>query len=73
MNDTATESTALVLAKLAPPASVTVATMAGMQISEVVLWATLVYTILLICHKLFAMYSDARTWWLEQSKSKAQK
>jgi hypothetical protein len=68
-----TESTAILVAKLTPPASVTVATMAGMQISEVVLWATLVYTILLIAHKLFAMYTDARTWWLEQSKSKAQK
>lgn len=63
MNNTATESTALIVAKLAPPASVTVATMAGMQISEVVLWATLIYTILMICHKLMAMWKDASAWW----------
>ncbi len=59
----ATESGGVVLAKLAPPASVTVASIAGLPVSELVLWVTLVYTLLMITHKLFAMYKDASAWW----------
>ena len=61
MNET--ESGAVVFAKLAPPASVTVASLAGMAVSEAVLWATLIYTVLMIAHKLFAMWKDASAWW----------
>ena len=57
------ESTAVVLAKLAPPASVTVASVIGLQVSELVLWATLVYTVLMILHKVWVMYKDASAWW----------
>ena len=63
MTDTTTESSALLIAKITPPASVTAASMAGMQVSEMVLWVTLVYTLLMIAHKLMAMYRDASTWW----------
>jgi hypothetical protein len=65
MNDTATESAGMLLAKLTPPASVTVAGLAGMPISQAVLWATLIYTVLMIFHKLMAMYKDAAAWWRE--------
>jgi hypothetical protein len=58
-----TESTAMLVAKLAPPASVTVASVIGLQVSELVLWATLVYTVLMILHKLCVMYKDASAWW----------
>lgn len=61
MNET--ESGLVVLAKLAPPASVTVASIAGLPVSELVLWVTLIYTVLMITHKLFAMYKDASVWW----------
>ena len=57
------ESGAVVVAKLAPPASVTVASMAGVPVSELVLWVTLVYTLLMIAHKLMKIYKDARAWW----------
>lgn len=63
MNDTTTESGAMLIAKLAPPASVTAAGMVGMQVSELLIWVTLVYTGLMIVHKLMAMYRDASTWW----------
>ena len=59
------ESAGILVAKLAPPASVTVASIAGMAISEAVLWATLIYPVLMICHKLFSMYRDAAAWWNE--------
>jgi hypothetical protein len=59
-----TQSTAetgvTLLAKAAPPASVSLATLAGFQVSELVLWATLIYTMLLIGHKLIAIYKALR-------------
>jgi hypothetical protein len=58
MSDSTTETTAAIAAKVAPPASVSLATIAGIQVSELVLWATLIYTVLLIGHKLFSIYKD---------------
>jgi hypothetical protein len=56
----ATESTAAIAAKAAPPVSVSIATVAGYQVSELLLWATLIYTVLMIGHKLYAIYKDVR-------------
>ena len=60
-----TQSTAetgvTLVAKAAPPASVSLATLAGVQVSELVLWATLIYTVLMIGHKLMAIYRDLRS------------
>ena len=60
-----TQSTAetgvTLVAKAAPPASVSLATLAGVQVSELVLWATLIYTVLMIGHKLMAIYKDLRS------------
>ena len=47
-------------AKAAPPASVSLATLAGVQVSELVLWATLIYTVLLIGHKAISIYKELR-------------
>lgn len=59
-----TQSTAetgiTLVAKAAPPASVSLATLAGVQVSELVLWATLIYTVLMIGHKLIALYKELR-------------
>lgn len=52
------ESAAAITAKLAPPASVSIATFMGFQVSELVLWATLIYTVLLIGHKLYNICKD---------------
>lgn len=56
----AAESGLGIAAKAAPPATVSIATLAGYQISEILLWATLVYTILMIGHKLYHIYRDVR-------------
>lgn len=45
-------------AKAAAPVSVSIATVAGYQVSEILLWATLVYTVLMIAHKLYTIYKD---------------
>lgn len=54
------ETGATLLAKAAPPASVSLATLAGVQVSELVLWATLIYTVLMIGHKVIAIYKEIR-------------
>ena len=38
--------------------TVSLATVAGYQVSELVLWATLIYTALMIGHKVFQIYKD---------------
>ena len=53
-----TEGMALMTAKAAPPVSVSIASIAGVQVSEILLWATLLYTVLMIGHKLFVIYKD---------------
>lgn len=52
------ETAAGIAAKAAPPVSVSLASIAGVPVSEIVLWATLVYTVLMIGHKLFQIYKD---------------
>ena len=46
--------------KAAPPAAVSIATIAGYPVSELVLWATLVYTVLMIGHKLVQIYREVQ-------------
>lgn len=54
----AAESGVAMIAKSAPPVSVSIATIAGMPVSDLVLWGTLVYTVLMISHKLFIICRD---------------
>ena len=54
----ATETGVVLATKAAPPVTVSLATVAGYQVSELVLWATLIYTVLMIGHKLYAIYRD---------------
>lgn len=54
----ASETLSGMAVKAAPPVSVTVAQSAGMSVSDMVLWATLVYTVLMIGHKLWQIYTD---------------
>lgn len=54
------ETAGAIAAKVAPPATVSLATVMGFQVSELVLWATLIYTTLLIGHKLWRIYQELR-------------
>lgn len=63
MNPTSTqaaESGVAMIAKSAPPVSVSIATIAGMPVSDLVLWGTLLYTMLMIGHKMLAIYRDIK-------------
>jgi hypothetical protein len=54
----ATESGAAIAAKVAPPLSVSIATVYGVSVSEILLWATLLYTLMMIGHKAWQIYRD---------------
>ena len=58
MTEHQTETATAIATKVGPPATVSLATVAGYQVSELVLWATLIYTVLMIGHKLFQIYKD---------------
>jgi hypothetical protein len=55
-----TEGATAIAAKVAPPVTVSLATIAGYQVSELVLWATLIYTILMIGHKCYQIYKEVK-------------
>lgn len=54
----AVESGAAIVAKATPPVTVSLATVAGYQVSEILLWATLIYTVMMIGHKLYSIWVD---------------
>lgn len=55
-----TETGVSMATKAAAPVTVSLATVCGYQVSEILLWATLIYTILMIGHKLYSIYKDIR-------------
>ena len=55
-----TETAAVVITKVAPPATISIATVAGYQVSELVLWATLIYTVLMIGHKCYQIVKEVK-------------
>jgi hypothetical protein len=56
-----TETGVSMVTKAAAPVSVSLATIYGYQVSELVLWATLIYTVLMIGHKVISIYKDVRS------------
>jgi hypothetical protein len=58
--DHTTEGAAAIVAKVAPPVTVSLATVAGYQVSEILIWATLIYTVLMICHKCYQIYKEVK-------------
>ena len=58
LSQSTTETASGIAAKAAAPVSVSLATVAGYQVSEILLWATLIYTVLVIAHKLYSIYKD---------------
>jgi len=59
-SENTTEGISVIAAKVAPPVGVSLATVAGYQVSEVLIWATLIYTLLMICHKCYQIYKEVK-------------
>ena len=55
-----TETGVGIVTKAAAPVTVSLATVAGYAVSDILLWATLIYTILMIGHKFYVIYKDIR-------------
>jgi len=55
-----TETVTAVATKVAPPVTISLATVAGYQVSELVLWATLIYTVIMIGHKVYQIYKEVK-------------
>ena len=54
------ETVGAIAAKVAPPITVSLATVYGLQVSDLVIWATLVYTLLMIGLKLYQIYKEVK-------------
>ena len=58
LTHTTTETATGMAAKASAPITVSLATVAGYQVSEILLWCTLIYTVLMTAHKLYSIYKD---------------
>ena len=54
------ETLAAVAVKSAPPVTVSLATIFGYPVSEILVWATLIYTILLILQKIYQIFTEVK-------------
>lgn len=54
------ETVGAIATKISPPVGVSLATVYGYQVSEIVLWATLIYTILMIGLKIYQIYKEVK-------------
>ncbi|MFM6959547.1 MAG: hypothetical protein ACKOW0_00790 [Schleiferiaceae bacterium] len=54
------ETITTIAAKAAPPVTASIATLAGYQVSEILIWATLIYTLLMIGHKVWQIVKELR-------------
>lgn len=57
----ASDTGVALIAKAAPPATVSIASLAGVQVSEILIWATLIYTVLMIGHKVWQIIKEVRS------------
>lgn len=57
----ASDTGVALIAKAAPPATVSIASLAGVQVSEILVWCTLIYTVLMIGHKLWQIIKEVRS------------
>ena len=60
MNTQHHESLGAAAAKLSPSIGVAGVTLAGIQVQELLLWATLLYTIIMIAERLYRFYRDVK-------------
>lgn len=54
------ETLAAVTVKSAPPVTVSIASICGYPVSDILIWATLIYTVLLILQKIYQIYKEVK-------------
>jgi len=69
MNQEQAETGAAIVGKITPPVAVLSAKFSGVNISDLVLWLTLIYTLLLVVHKLWRMGLEAHRFWFQKQST----
>ena len=54
------ETVAALAVKSTPPVTVSIASICGYPVSDVLVWATLIYTLLLIIQKIYQIYKEVK-------------
>jgi hypothetical protein len=54
------ETLTAIAVKTTPPIGVSIASVCGYPVSDVLIWATLIYTILLIIQKIYQIYKEVK-------------
>ena len=54
------ETLAEVVTKATPPVGISLATVFGYNVSDLVLWATLIYTVMMVGHKAYMIWRDIK-------------
>ena len=54
------ETLAAIAVKATPPVGVSIASVFGYPVSDVLIWATLIYTLLLIIQKIYQIYKEVK-------------
>lgn len=73
MSDLQAETTAAMVGKLAPPATVLGVQVAGIHVADWIQWATLLYLLLMISHKLWSMGLEAWRFWHGPDRKRGRK
>ena len=54
------ETVVAIAVKATPPVTVSIASIFGYPVSDVLIWATLIYTLLLIVQKIYQIYKEVK-------------
>jgi len=54
------ETVAAIAVKATPPVTISIASIFGYPVSDVLIWATLIYTLLLIVQKIYQIYKEVK-------------
>ena len=54
------ETLTAIAVKATPPVGVSIASIFGYPVSDVLIWATLIYTLLLIIQKIYQIYKEVK-------------
>lgn len=68
MNQQTTETGAVMIAKAAPPVTVTTAMLAGIPVDTWIKWCTLAYVVLMLLHYMWKMGWGAYKFWVLKNR-----
>lgn len=64
------ETVGAAAAKLSPPVAVLAAEILGMTVADWIQWLTLIYLLLMVCHKAWGMWREFKEYWFAKPGQK---